>query len=438
MIDAFTVAASRPWLIQAEALESILTIAQRHGDPEALEAKLGRPLDNARSVTMRDGIAVIPVTGPVFRYANLFTRVSGATSTQDLSTDIQAALDNPYVRGIVLEFNTPGGEATAINELADMIHAGRARKPIKAYVDGAAASAGYWLASATDEIIVSETAILGSIGTVMSWTDARERDAKNGVRQIEIVSSQSPFKRVDAATDEGRAKVQAIVDALTDVFVSAVARYRNVSTDTVLADFGQGGVLVGRAAVTAGMADRIGSLETVIAELAGSASTTTRSNTMSSKSGQVTVSSTDDLRQALAAGYSADQIIVASQDDAIAAARAEGVAEGKASASETIVAGERARIAKLQSLARAGFDTELQAAIDTGATPEAFALALIEAAADRGVTLDAIRKDAPPAAAHGGKADDSAAPTAAAKSLTPQEIFAKRRQSAAQAKTTHV
>ena len=436
MIDAFTVASSRPWLIQADALESILTIAQRHGNPEALEAKLGRPLDNTRTVTMRDGIAVIPVTGPVFRYASMFTRVSGATSTQDLATDIQTALDNPYVRGIVLEFNTPGGEVVGIGELADLIHAGSKVKPIKSYVDGAAASAGYWLASATREIVVSPTAILGSIGTVMSLTDTRERDAKNGVRQIEIVSSQSPFKRADTATDEGRAKVQAIVDSLTDVFVDAVAKFRNVSTDIVLSDFGQGGVLVGKDAIAAGMADRIGSLETVIAELAGSASNSKRSNTMSSKSGQVTVSCTADLQQALAAGYTADQIVMASTDAAIAAARAEGVSEGLATATTTATTDERARITRLQALATAGFDKELKAAIDEGMSPEAFALTLVEAAASRGVTLTAMRKDAPHAAAHGGAPKDGTTSTEV-KSETPSQIFEKRRQATAQARSAY-
>lgn len=48
---------------------NLMAIADRQGDPEALEARLGRPLDNTRAVTMRDGIAVIPVTGPIMRYA---------------------------------------------------------------------------------------------------------------------------------------------------------------------------------------------------------------------------------------------------------------------------------------------------------------------------------------------------------------------------------
>jgi ClpP class serine protease len=430
MIDAFHLASSRPWLIQRESLETILAIAQRYGDPEALQARQGRPLDNTRTVTMRDGVAVIPVTGPVFRYANIFTEISGATSTGVLARDIQAAIDNPYVRGIVLDFNTPGGEATGINELANLIAAGRKQKPIKAYGGGTVASAGYWLASAADEIIIDETALLGSIGVVMSYLDTSARDAKSDVRTIEIVSSQSPDKRIDPATDEGRAKVQTIVDALADTFVSAVARNRGVSVDTVVSDFGRGGVLVGAAAVEAGMADRLGSLEAVIAELAGSASksTSSRSHAMDNSKGPVTVSTTADLRNALAAGHTADQITIASNDDAIAQARAAGEADGRSAACDTAIKAERTRISEINALSRAGFAAETKAAIDAGDSPEKFAMTLIKAAGDRGISLEAINKDAPVPAAHAKPGEDG---KPAAKSISATNIFASRRKAAA-------
>jgi signal peptide peptidase SppA len=427
MNDAFHLAASRPWLIQRESLETILAIADRCGDPEALQTRLGRPLDNARAVQMRDGVAVIPVTGPIFRYANLFTEISGATATGVLARDIQTALDNPYVRGIVLNIDSPGGDANGINELAKLIADSREIKPIAAYIGGTGASGAYWFASAASEIVIDDTAILGSIGVVMSYLDTRKRDEKSDVRQVEIVSSQSPDKRIDPNTEEGRAKVQALVDALADAFVTAVAQNRGVSADTVLNDFGRGGVLVGAAAVRAGMADRIGSLESLISELAGPASTSSRKTLMSTSNtkGQVTVATTADLRAALAAGYTSDQITFDDNASAVAEARAAGVEEGRKGANVDAVKAERGRIAKLQTLARPGFDAELKKAIDDGESPEAFALALLTAAADRGITLDALRRDAPPAASHANPPNDSrAAPSV--RSAT--DIFAARRK----------
>lgn len=132
---------------------------------------------------------------------------------------------------------------------------------------------------------------------------------------------------------------------------------------------------------------------------------------MSNDNKKVKVGSTEDLHLALAAGYEGSQIEI-DVSTAIAAARAEGVAEGKASGvpdlsavREEAAKAERGRISKIQSLARSGFDAELKAAIDNGDSPEAFALAVMTAAADRGITLDAIRNDAPQPAPHAKPGD---------------------------------
>lgn len=256
---------SSVWLMQSDALANIIAIAERMTTPEALAAKLGRPLDNTRTVERRDGVAIVPITGPVFRYANMFTNISGATSTQVLATDIQTALDDPSVKSIVLNIDSPGGEAAGINELANLIYHARAKKPIHAYIGGVGASGAYWIASAASTVTVDATALVGSIGVVMTYTDTQARDEKSGIKQYEIVSSASPDKRLDMSTQAGRAKAQATVDSLAAVFMSSVARNRGVSTDKVKNDFGRGGLLVGAAAVKAGLANGLGSLESIIA-----------------------------------------------------------------------------------------------------------------------------------------------------------------------------
>lgn len=264
---------SEPWAITREVMDTIMDIAQRENmSPEAVAQKLGRPLENTYDVEIRDGIAILPIQGPLFRYANLFTMISGATSYDKLATDFAQAVENPRVSAILLNIDSPGGEANGVSEFADHIAAARGKKPIIAYVGGVAASAAYWLASAADEIVISDTALLGSIGTVMSITDTRERDAKAGVKRYEVVSSQSPYKRVDVATEDGQSRIQVLVDSLSDVFVTKVANYRGTDVETVLKNYGQGDVLVGQAAVGAGLADRIGSFEAVIAELQGQSS----------------------------------------------------------------------------------------------------------------------------------------------------------------------
>ena len=262
--SAFDLVAATPWAIVPSMLETISAIARRENESlEAVEARLGRPLQNTRAVSLRDDVALVPVTGPIFRYANLLTSHSGATSVGVLATDFAAAEDNPAVRTIVLVIDSLGGQVPGIAEFAQQV--AEATKPVIAYIDGVAASAAYWIAAAAGSIVMSKTAEVGSIGVVAGIDVARS----NAAGVVEIVSSQSPKKRPDVTTDAGRSQIQARLDALAQVFVEDVATYRGVSVDTVLQDFGQGDLLIASQAVALGMADSISTLELVIAGLAG-------------------------------------------------------------------------------------------------------------------------------------------------------------------------
>jgi ClpP class serine protease len=256
---------SEIWAITPEALNQIIAIAQGANEsPEAVAARLGRPLENTRTVTQRDGAAIIPVIGPIFRYANVFTEISGAASIQTLATDLNAALNNPNIKGIILEMDSPGGMVAGVSEFAAMVRNGTARKPITAYVSNIGASAAYWVAAAASEIVIADTAMLGSIGTVLRANLSTDKNT------VDIVSSQSPNKRLDANTDAGRAQLQAQVDSLATVLVETVAKYRGVTPSKVLSDYGRGGLLVGANAVKAGLADRLGSLESIIKQFSSS------------------------------------------------------------------------------------------------------------------------------------------------------------------------
>ncbi|WKD26595.1 S49 family peptidase [Halomonas sp. KG2] len=398
MRTALELAAGRPWLITSEALDTVMAVADRQGDVEALETRLGRSLDNTRSVTVRDGVAVIPVTGPIFRYANLFTEISGATSTQVLATDFQTAFDDPAIKAIIPVFDTPGGEATGINELGDLIYNMRGRKPVVAYVSGMAASAGYWIASAADEVVVDDTAQLGSVGVVLSL---RKREDRPGEKSYEIVSSNAPNKRPDLETEAGMAQLQARTDELASVFLYKVARNRGIPREEVNDRFRQGGIATGALAIEAGMADRLGSLESLIAELAGSsASNQPRSITMT------TVKSTAELQAAIEAGTDPKTI-------QIAAAETVDTDKLRTEAAEA----ERQRCIGIQALAMPGFEKEVAAALANGDSVEATGLALFKAATDRGISLQSIKGDSTEAGTTTPPKDGDAAETERAQAV---------------------
>lgn len=278
-MNAFAFALNQSWAMLPSALADLLAIAAREESNRELAASIrterdtrmqavlttdGRPLDGTRDVQVRDGVALVPVMGPIFRHSNLFTEWSGGATIETLSRDFATALNAPGVRAIVLHIDSPGGEITGVAQFAAQVYAARGTKPVVAYVDGLGASAAYWIGSAAGEMVLDQTALVGSIGVVQAMPNPAARTA----RDIEIVSSQSPNKRVDVTTERGRATIQATVDELADIFITAVALHRNVSAETVVSDFGEGGVLVGRSAVAAGMADRVESLEATIARLA--------------------------------------------------------------------------------------------------------------------------------------------------------------------------
>lgn len=262
------VAVAERWAMTEPWVRTVLEIAGRENPSiEAVEARLGRKMDNSRSVTVRDGVAVIPVTGPIFRRANLFTEISGATSIEVLAQDFTSAIENGAVKAIVLNVDSPGGTVNGVHEFAEMVHAARGKgKPIVAYVGNMAASAAYWIASAADEIVGDDTAAVGSIGVVAVIPDPSKKTTKD----LEIVSSQSPKKRLDMSTDAGKSEVQKEIDALADIFIGRVARNRGVDSDKVMASFGEGGMKLASDAIAAGMMDRRGSFEGLISNLAAS------------------------------------------------------------------------------------------------------------------------------------------------------------------------
>lgn len=270
----------QPWAIEESAMRAILARAdEEERSFHAIAREYGDPIDGAWSGEIQNGVAVIPVNGVLMRQMSFWGWFSGSSAYEVLIKDIHAAVTNPAVKAVILDIDSPGGEVTGCAELADAIRSMSAEKSIVAYATGAACSAAYWIASACDRIVVSASSSLGSIGcmaTIMDYSAAYER---SGIKEYRFISSLSPMKNADPGTEAGDQAIQSTVDALAEVFVSAVADFRRVSRADVLSKFGKGGTFVGQAAVDARLADAVGSLEGLISELANKDSTAVPSAT---------------------------------------------------------------------------------------------------------------------------------------------------------------
>ena len=344
------------WAITEEYLDIIAAIAEREheyaGNLQALEAKLGRPLGNTMTASVRDGVAMIPVEGPMFKRANFFQAISGATDYATIARDLTEAIDDPAVNSIILMIDSPGGEVTGVAELAAMIRA--SAKPVWAFIEGSGCSAAYWLAAACHQVIASPTAVVGSIGCQIGFS---LKEPKAGEKSYRFVSSVSPLKNAHPDTEAGAAGIQAIADDLGTVFVNSMAEYRKVMPATVLEKFGQGGTMVAAKALAAGMIDSVSTYEDALISL--------KQETMSMDYSTLTAQALADNRPDLVAEFRAQGVASVEKVDA-AAVRAEAV---KA---------ERERIVAIEALAVPGAEAIIATAKADGSAPTDVAVKLIQ------------------------------------------------------------
>ena len=221
-------------------------------------------------------VAVVTVRGPLEQHASFW-----GDSYPEITRRFEMALATAP-KAIVLRVDSPGGVVSGAFDTARKLRAmgSEAGVPLYAHVEGMAASAGYALASAADEIHVSSTAIVGSIGVISAMLDVSERLARDGVR---VALVKSGARKADGApeaplSDEALAAQQALVDSMASEFFDLVAEHRGLSADAIRAL--EAGVAVGAEAVRLGLADAVGSLDSLLALASGQTPDSTSEDSM--------------------------------------------------------------------------------------------------------------------------------------------------------------
>lgn len=202
----------------------------------------------------RDRIAVIPLRGVI-------------TGGHALTRQLREYRQDNSVRGFVVHIDSPGGEVAPSQSIYRALR--RAREdgyPVVAAIGSVGASGAYYAALGADTILAMPGSLVGSIGVIMEFPNARQLLEKVGLR-FEVVKS-GEFKDIGSpfrdATEEDRARLQAVVDDVYGQFVDAIAEARNLPHDSV-ARVADGRVLSGRQAAEYGLVDREGDLEDAIA-----------------------------------------------------------------------------------------------------------------------------------------------------------------------------
>lgn len=240
-------------------------------DYEDNERRAARRRAGAEAPAQPNTIAVLPVSGVIGHRAHLVEDSSSGvgTSTEILGAHFRRLVADPNVGAIVFDHDSPGGSVYGVAELSDQIHAARGAKPIVAVVNSLSASASYWLASAADEIVITPGGEAGSIGVWTAHQDWSKFYEQKGIATTLVSAGKYKVEGhpYGPLNDEARAAIQDGVDKYYGMFVEHVARNRGDSTKNVRAGYGEGRVLVARDAVEAKLANRIGTMDQVIAEL---------------------------------------------------------------------------------------------------------------------------------------------------------------------------
>jgi protease-4 len=222
-----------------------------------------------------DKIAIIEVEGMLMN-----VRAGGFLQPQEnkvslFTQQMRAAARDPSVKAVVLRVNSPGGTVTASDTMYETVRNFRrvAKKPVIASTQEVAASGGYYVACAADEIVAHPTSVVGSIGVLFQTMEFQGALGKLGVKAESIKSGPlkdmgSPFK---ALRENEREVMQEMVDEYFERFVAVVTTHRSVKephpTLPLPDDYGgvySGRVFSGERAVQLGLADRTGRLEDAI------------------------------------------------------------------------------------------------------------------------------------------------------------------------------
>jgi ClpP class serine protease len=212
-------------------------------------------------------IGVINLSGAMVNRPMPGASGPGPVSYAAVRDTFDELLNDDAVMSIILRLDTPGGMASGCFDLVDHIFEARGRKPVYALVDDHAYSAGFALASACDEIWISRTGGVGSVGVVCYHHDWSENNAQIGLKVTPLFAG---ARKVDfnpnfPLSEEAHDEAMADLEDMRTMFVDTVARNLGMEADAVRAT--EAACYRGQSAVAVGFATRIGTWHDLIAHL---------------------------------------------------------------------------------------------------------------------------------------------------------------------------
>jgi len=221
-------------------------------------------------VQLEGRVAIVSVNGSMTSEYSAWNRYFGLVSYDEVRNAVAAAANHPEVQSILLNVNTPGGDARGPDELSEFLAmVDRDHKPVYAYTGGDMLSAGYWLSVGAREIYATPMASVGSIGVIAIHKEYTAMLEKAGIKAT--VFREGKFKALgtpyEKRSEDAKEYIQERLRVMNDFFVEAVAEGRGLTEDHVRSRAGEGRVFFGQAAKDVGLVDAVMSLEDVVNQL---------------------------------------------------------------------------------------------------------------------------------------------------------------------------
>src|SRR5260364_158286 len=239
--------ALRPAAAQALIAAAARTDAGLTLDMQARSAEAG--------YTVIGGVALIPVHGVRMHKLGVLQSFWGMAGCDGLGQNIWGALADPGVHALALDMDSPGGMVAGCFDLADAIFEARGEMPIWAMVNEQACSAAYALASSADVVTVPRTGTTGSIGILYLHVDVSraQRDAGLNVTLLNYGARKADGHPARPLSEDARARLDAEIATMGELFVETVARNRGLSPQAVRNT--EETTYLGAAGLNAGLAD---------------------------------------------------------------------------------------------------------------------------------------------------------------------------------------
>lgn len=269
----------RPWAIQHSALhevtEALRWRASNIVEAAELDAKAADLSRSARAdrngSRVAGAVAVIPLRGVITPRPSLMSFLfgGGGSGLIDFMEEFRAAVNDDDIGSVLIDIDSPGGRVDLVPEAAEEIRAARGTKPIVAIANTISASAAYWLAAQADELVVTPSGQVGSVGVYMLHEDWSGFNEQMGIAPTYVYAGKYKVEGNpdEPLSDAAKAAWQTDVDDVYGMFVDAVAAARGTTTKAVRDGYGEGRVLNAQRALDATMVDRVETFEDTVARL---------------------------------------------------------------------------------------------------------------------------------------------------------------------------